>query len=78
MNWWHAQLEGLSKTLMNGVIGFCEKTVTNAKTEISDAQDQLKEVTTDTQFSSINKSIETNEKTQVNELTQRKNRILPT
>ena len=48
MNWWHTQLEGLSKTLMNGVIGFCEKTVTNAKTEISEAQDQLKEVTTDT------------------------------
>ncbi len=71
---WHERLDTFSRTLTNDVIQYCEQEVEKTKTEIAECSDRFKALVTPPVFSNISKTIETNEKTRVNELTQRKNR----
>ena len=69
---WHSRLE--PRTLTTDVIGYCENEIAKTKNEITEISDRLKALVTTPVFTNISKTIDTNEKSRVNELTQRKNR----
>ena len=71
---WHARLEEFSKTLTMDVVAYCEKELTNTKTEIEATSKKLKDLITASEFTDINNTITANQTSRVNELTQRKNR----
>ena len=71
---WHSRLEDFSKTLMTDVIGYCENEIAKTEHEIHEISEQLKGLVTAPVFTYISHTIKTNEKSRVNELSQRKDR----
>ena len=71
---WHSRLETFSKTLTTDVIGYCEAEIAKTKDEITAISGQLKALVSAPIYTNIEKTIGTNEKSRVNELTQRKNK----
>ena len=71
---WHSRLEEFSKILTSDVIKFCENEIQNTKNEINEASKKLSELVAEPEYREINNTISNNERSRVNELTQRKNR----
>ena len=75
---WHTRLDEFSRTLTSDVIAFCGTELTKTKDEIAAVNLKLKELTTasgaGSEFKDITNAIAANQRSRVNELTQRKNR----
>ena len=69
---WYSKLKQFSLTLMDDIVKFCDKTISETKTEINKAETTLKSNTNQEQFKAIKNEIQNNEETAKKMLQQKK------